>query len=341
MPLVARRSQGIESLRLKRALIHCLFGLALLPAANAADAAKSDHPLLEMARARALKSGDAPRSAPGVSGVREAEHQLEQAHVPPDGECAGSLGATRYADLYANVAGARGGEGDFAGAAAAYRSAHACRPRDPDMLAALAGVLFDARDYRGARTAINASLSIDARSISTNRIAGNIDFVEERWAEAIARFRYIAAGDGDRVMASYGQLMFWLAQARAGVVKPEFVTRTPGTGWPQPLLLYMTGEYSEAELLVPIEEGDDAGNSQPNTSADERLCEALFYVGEAYWARGKPEVARDYFAALVNLKVLYFLEHGLSLAEIAKLRGDIPDYQEKGTGRTTPSASPR
>ena len=102
--------------------------------------------------------------------------------------------------------------------------------------------------------------------------------------------------------------------------KPEYVTRTPGEGWPQPLLLYMRGEYTEAELIDPINEGDDDDNTQPNTSTDERLCEALFYVGEAYWARGQPEVARDYFAALVNIKVLYFLEHGLALAEIAKLR---------------------
>jgi len=31
-------------------------------------------------------------------------------------------------------------------------------------------------------------------------------------------------------------------------------------------------------------------------------------------------VARDYFAALVNIKVIYLLEHGLALAEIHKLR---------------------
>jgi len=320
MPLVARRPQGIESLRLKRTLIHLLAYLALLPGTSEAQDGTSAHPLLEMARERALKGGTLPRSTPGVSGVHEAEHQLEQARVPPDDQCAGSLGATLFADLHANVAGARGGAGDFAGAAVAYRSAHACRPRDPDLLAALATVLFDARDYTAARAAIDASLAIDGRSISTNRLAGNIDFVAERWADAIARFRYVAGGDSDRVMAGYGQLMFWLAQARAGVAKPEFVARTPGTGWPQPLLLYMRGEYTEAELLMPIKEGDDVDNSQPNTSADERLCEALFYVGEAYWARGELAVARDYFAALVNLKVLYFLEHGLALAEIAKLR---------------------
>jgi lipoprotein NlpI len=293
-----------------------------------------------MAREHVLKSGQ-QRAAPGVSGVREAEHQLVQAQVPADDLCAGSLGATLYSDLHAEVAQARAGDGDFTGAAAAYRSAHACRPRDPGILAALAGVLFDARDYAGAHAAINASLAIDARAISTNRLAGNIDFVAERWADAISRFRYVASGDGDRTMAGYGQLMYWLAQARGGVAKPQFVTRTPGTGWPQPLLLYMSGEYTEAELRVPIEDGDQPTNEQPNTSTDERLCEALFYVGEAYWARGQPDVARDYFAALVNLKVLYFLEHGLALAEIAKLRGDIPNFQEKGTGRTTSLAAPR
>ena len=114
--------------------------------------------------------------------------------------------------------------------------------------------------------------------------------------------------------------MLWLAQARAGMPHPEYVTRAPGDGWPQPLLLYMVGEYTEQELVARVAEGDNDSNMQPNTSTDERLCEALFYVGEAYWARGDRDTARDYFAALVNLRVLYFLEHGLALAEIAKLR---------------------
>ncbi|MEO8064901.1 MAG: hypothetical protein ABI821_19385 [Pseudomonadota bacterium] len=305
---------------MKRARIHFLATLMLVTGVPAAaETGKSEHPLLDMAREHVFKSGR-PRAAPGVSGVRDAEHQLAQAQVPADEVCAGSLGATLYSDLHSELAAARSGDGDFAGAAAAYRSANACRPRDANILAALAGVLFDARDYAGSRAAINASLDIDGRVISANRIAGNLDFVEERWADAIARFRYVASGDADRTMAGYGQLMFWLSQARAGVARPEFVTRTPGTGWPQPLLLYMTGEYTEEELRVPIEDGDQPNNDQPNTSADERLCEALFYIGEAYWARGQPDVARDYFAALVNLKVLYFLEHGLALAEIAKLR---------------------
>ena len=310
---------------MKRALFLALICLLGMSGALAEDtftalprvaAPAIDHPLLEFARERQKTREPDLRSTPGAPELR----QLEQAHVPADAECAGSLGATRFAALHMDVGAARVGLGDFAGAATAYRRALACRPRDAQILAALAGVLFDARDYSSARASVNASLAIEPRALSSNRLAGNIDYVDERWADAVARFRYVAASDPDRVQAGYGQLMLWLSQMRAGVAKPEYVQRTPGEGWPQPLLQYLRGEYTEEELLAPIKEGDDDDNSQPNTSTDERLCEALFYVGEAYWARGQPEVARDYFAALVNIKVIYFLEHGLALAEIAKLR---------------------
>jgi lipoprotein NlpI len=297
-------------------ILACL--LALPVTAAPAEAELSDHPLLDLARELQKQRKPDLRVAPGAPELRQAEHSLSQAKPPADDGCAGSIGATRFAVLHVDLAAARTAQGDFPGAIQSYRSAHACRPRDPFILSALAGVLFDSRDYTGAREAIDESLAIDPRAVNANRLAGNIDFVEERWANATGRFRYVAASDPDRVQAGYGQLMFWLSQMRAGVPKPEFIERTPGEGWPQPLLLYMRGQYTEAELTVPVRKGDD--EEQPNSSTDERLCEALFYVGEAYWARGQSDVARDYFAALVNIKVIYFLEHGLALAEIAKLR---------------------
>ena len=321
MPVPAWRHQGIESLRLKYALAAILACLLTLPAAGAsADPESSDRPLLDLARELQKKRKPDLRVGPGAPELRQAEHALAQAKAPADEECARSLGASRFAELHMDIALARTSQGDLAGAAKAYRSALACRPRDSHVLAALSGVLFDARDYAGAREAISASLAISPRAVNANRLAGNIDFVEERWADATGRFRYVASSDPDRVQAGYGQLMFWLSQLRAGVPKPELIERTPGDGWPQPLLLYMRGQYTEAELTDPVRQGDDEDNPQANSSTDERLCEALFYVGEAYWARGQPDVARDYFAALVNIKVLYFLEHGLALAEIAKLR---------------------
>jgi len=295
--------------------------LALWLASPAISLAEVDgHPLLELARERAKEPDKAVRGAADGSAVREARHALEQAHVPADADCAAAIGAARFAALHGEFATSSADAGDLAAAAEGYRHAHACRPHDPNILAALAGVLFDARDLRGARDAIEASLAIDPRSVSSNRIAANLDFVEEHWADAIARFRYVASSDDNRRQAGYGQLMYWLAQLRGGIARPEFVARTPAEQWPQPLLLYMRGEYTEAELLGPINAGDRDDNIIPNTSTDERLCEALFYVGEEHWARGQPDVARDYFAALVNIKVLYFLEHGLALAEIAKLR---------------------
>jgi len=319
---------------LKRALPLLLAVILTAPAAaqeaksSVPNATRSTHPLLVRAREReAERSREAQDGKSGGRAIgfgylnlREALHALEQAHVPDDAQCAGSLGASRFAVLHGDVAASRAVDGDYLGAAADYRRALACRPRDAELLGALAGVLFDARDLHGARAVIVESLAIDPRSVSGNRVAGNLDYVEEHWADAIARFRYVAASDEDRVRAGYGQLMFWLAQRRGGVARPEFVVRTPGDGWPQPLLLYMRGEYTEAELIDRINEGDSEDNTQPNTSTDERLCEALFYVGEEYWARGQPDVARQYFAALVNIRVLYFLEHGLAMAEIAKLQ---------------------
>jgi lipoprotein NlpI len=287
---------------------------------QAGSAGPASRPLLALAREREIERAMEGALAPATSGLREAEHQRDQARVPRDEDCAASLGATRFSELHSSVAVARQAEGDFAGAANEYRRAIACRPRDAELHGALAGVLFDARDYAGTRQALATALALDSRSVGVNRLAGNLDFVEERWADAISRFRYVASSDADRDQAGYGQLMYWLAQRRGGIAKPEFVARTPGEGWPQPLLLYMRGEYTEAELVVPIQDGDLESNRQPNTSADERLCEALFYVGEDYWARGDRETARNYFAALVNIKVIYFLEHGIALAEIAKLR---------------------
>ena len=90
-------------------------------------------------------------------------------------------------------------------------------------------------------------------------------------------------------------------------------------------MLYMRGEYTESELLEHVRDGEYASEGGGGPDTDERLCEALYYVGEAHWARGNPEVARRYFAALVNLRVIYYLEHGLALAEIAKMQASDLD----------------
>jgi lipoprotein NlpI len=282
-------------------------------------AAAGEYPLLDLAAELAKEREPERRANPSAAELRHARHALEQAEPPTDETCAGTLGAAAFAELHSDVARALKAMGDHTGAARAFRSALACKPRSSRLMGALAEVLFDARDFPAARTAINDALALDPRAVYANRVAGNLDFVEERWADAMTRFRYVAASDEDRDQAGYGQLMFWLAQSRAGVREPQFVERRAGTGWPQPLMLYMRGEYTESELLEHVRDGDFQSDEGVGANSDERLCEALYYVGQAHWARGKPEVARRYFAALVNLRVIYYLEHGLALAEIAKL----------------------
>lgn len=314
MPLPAPWHQGAESLRVKRA---SLWSIPLVWAllSSAPWAAPGEYPLLELARS--LEATRKPRAPLDMNapGLRQAEHALRQANPPGDENCAGSLGAPVFADLHADVAQALKARGDITGAIQAYRRAQACAPRDTRILGSLADALFDSRDVPAAHKVIGQALAINPRGVYLTRVAASIDFIEERWADAVARFRYVAASEPDRERAAYAQLMYWLAQARAGIKQPEFVARRQIDGWPKPLLLYLQGQYSEAELVTAVrEERSDTG-----VGTDERLCEALYYVGEAYWSRGQPRVARDYFAAMVNIKVIHYVEHGLALAEIAKL----------------------
>jgi lipoprotein NlpI len=304
---------------LRRALALLCCCLAWSPAHFAA-AETHPHPLLDLARE--LEASRQPQLQADYTApeLRSAEHALRQAHPPADADCARSLGAPVFADLYSELAQAQESRGDFAAAAAAYRRALACTPRSVRVLHNLAQSLFDARDLAGAREYVRRAQAIDPRAVYLAHLAANLDFVEERWADAVTRFRYAAASEPDRTIAAYLQIMYWLAQRRAGVTSPEFVARRQTDAWPRPLMLYLQDQYTESELVAQVRAGDD---EYATSGRDERLCEALYYVGEALWAKGQRDLARDYFAAAVNLKLIRFHEHGLAMAEIAKLNPEL------------------
>ena len=166
MPFAARRTQGPESLRLKRAL-------TLLVAVPAGVASRRRRP-----RQRnpptipcSISRANCRRRANPTCAWRRARPSCARPNTrssrrmrPPMPNAPAALARCASRTCTRDRRRSRAaGQGDFAGAAKAYRSAHACRPRDAQILAALAGVLFDARDYAGAREAINASLAIDPR----------------------------------------------------------------------------------------------------------------------------------------------------------------------------------
>jgi tetratricopeptide (TPR) repeat protein len=285
--------------------------------AQAAEYESGAHPLLDLARALEITRKSQPNRRYFELDVRASEHALEQSHPPADAVCARSIGASVYADLYLNLGHALEAKGEFPGAAQAYRRALACSPRTSRILGHLAAALFSARDIAGAHAAVQQALAISPRGVYLNRVAGNIDFIEQRWANAVSRFRYVSASEKDRERAAYAQLMYWLAQMRAGVPKPEFVARRHTEDWPKPLMFYMQGQYSEIELITAVGEVD---SDYGEVRTDQRLCQALYYVGEAHWARGNPDLALDYFTAAVNIRVVHLDEHGMALAEIARLR---------------------
>ena len=294
-----------------------LCGCLVWASAQGAGYEPGEHPLLDLARS--LESTREPPASRDffAPDLRASEHALEQAHPPADEDCALSIGASVFADLYVDLGRAREGKGDFTGAAQAYRRALACAPRTSRILGHLADALFSARDLAGARTAVQQALAISPRGVYLNGLAGKLDFIEQRWADAVARFRYVAASEKDRERAAFAQLMYWLAQLRAGVPKPEYVARRHIEEWPRPLMLYLQGEYTEVELAYAVREDD---SDYAETRTDHRLSQALYYVGEAHWARGNPELALDYFTAVVNIKVFHFEVHGMALAEITRLR---------------------
>ncbi len=287
-------------------------------AVHAAEDTPGLHPLLELAHEfEASRDSDLELDYKAPD-LRSAEHALSQAHVPADADCARSMGASVFAELHSEVAAAHEAQGNFTAAAEAYRHALACTPRSSRVLHNLADALFNARDIPGAAEYVRHALEVNPRAVYITVLAGNIDFVAGHWADAMSRYRYAAASEPDRTRAAYWQLMYWLTQARAGVTKPSSSPAGMPTAGPSRCCLYLQDQYTEAELVTEVREGESEYSSH---GRDERLCEALYYVGEAHLARGDVDVARDYFAAAVNIKMIRFNEHGLALAEIASACG--------------------
>jgi tetratricopeptide (TPR) repeat protein len=196
-----------------------LCGCLWASTAGSTEHTPGQHPLLDLARELESSREPDPQSDYEAPDMRSAEHTLTQAHVPDDANCARSLGASVFSDLHSEVAEAHSAQGDFAGAAQAYRHALACTPRSARVLHNLADALFNARDFTAAAEYVRRALDINPRAVYITVLAANIDFVEGRWADAMSRYRYAAASEPDRTRAAYWQLMYWLTQARAGVAK--------------------------------------------------------------------------------------------------------------------------
>lgn len=261
-------------------------------------------------------------------------------HPPPsDAECANTLGASRFADQYARLATIQDQLGNFEAVIDANESALACAPRDASYAASIASALLTLGRIDEARAAIERGHAIDPEEDSVRDVRARLDFIQERWADATARFRLQALdGKGQSIYArEYARCYLWLAQRRAGVRNPEVPrpdqneqelepARQKTWKWPVAILDTLRGELTEEDLAQMIHE--DGGREERG-----RLTEALFYIGELRLAEGDTETARRHFASVVNLKMVNFAEYGMARAELKKMRdrGAVADAATAGT----------
>jgi tetratricopeptide (TPR) repeat protein len=308
--------------------------LAAPTLAGAADPPKpadasSDYPELAnqpplIALSIELSRADSKPDFSAMDQLRAIRFEMARHPPPPDGECAGTLGAGRFADQYSELASTLLQVGDFDASIEANESALACTPRDASLQAFISSAYLSLGRIEAARAAIERGNAINPDSESVEDVRARVDFIQERWADATARFRLRTLQRETGNLLEYDACFLWLAQRRAGVQRPELPKPTADDkektkSWPAQILETLQGERTEAALAQVIR---DTAPSQR-----EWLTEALYYVGELRLAEGETQIARRHFAAVVNLRVLNFVEYGMARAELERMRERQGDYE--------------
>ena len=311
---------------LTRAAFVCL-GLATsaIAAGNAqaapTSAASDPTPLLTYAASHHFPPVFAPAAQIGLQNqVSRITFDLAK-DPPPATNCAQTLGAKRFATLYDDLAQTYSNMGKHVEAVDAYAKAIACNPRADFLHAELAASLLDLGHYSDARVETQRQLYLGRADFTLYTLITQLDFIEGRWPDAINSARAAATDAPNDEQATYWQCFLWLAQMHTAAHEPVLAKRRTTPAWPAPILESLQGKINEAELVEAVQaEGDDERRR-------DILSEALFYTGEQRLATNRADEAARYFTATVNLKVHYFIEHHLAMAELEKLRhpGAAPD----------------
>jgi tetratricopeptide (TPR) repeat protein len=259
--------------------------------------------------------------------LKAALFEMDHRPPPPGPECSHTLGAERFSDQYIQVATSHEEMGDLDAAMEATNAALACTPRDASLYLTIANLHLLQGRVDQARAALLRGANIDPDDRDIDAMRARIDFIQQHWADAAARFRAVMTEESGG-LNPYWQLFYWLSQRRAGVRTPELPQPPPRAKhdadeeadedddhvhWPAPVLATVKGEQTEAQLVELIRD------SRWESSRRQWLTEALYYVGELRLAEGEPELARRYFAAVVILKVSDYVEYGMARAELARM----------------------
>jgi len=268
-------------------------------------------PLLDYALSQTFESS--PEDIAARQRAKDLQRTLDR-HPPPKENCSKTLGASRFARMYDDLGEALDSAGDYEAAIDAYEHALDCAPRAVYLRTPLATDLMYLNRYEEAREVADEGSLADESALDLNAVVAELDFIDERWNDAIPRLRSLATNYQDDEIAAYFQCLSWLAQRASGNARPSLVSRSDPEGWPQPLLATFRGEMDEAEVAKQVDEEKSLERRR------EILTEALYYIGKRRAIEGDPETGRRYLATAVNLKVHYFVEYHLATADLARRR---------------------
>ena len=275
-------------------------------------------PLLTYAASQHFPPAFAPE---GQSGLQRQISRITfdlSKDPPPATNCAQTLGAKRFATLYDDLAQAYSNIGEHDEAVDAYAKAIDCNPRADFLHAELAASLLDVGRYSDARLETERQLRLGRADFTLYTLITQLDFIEGHWPDAANSARLAATQAPTDEQATYWQCFLWLAQMHAGTPEPLLVKRRIAQTWPAPILESLQGRITEADLAAAVAAEHDIQRRR------EILAEALFYTGQQRLATNHADQAVKYFTATVNLKVVYFIEHQLAMAELQKLRHRLP-----------------
>ncbi len=118
--------------------------------------------------------------------------------------------------------------------------------------------------------------------------------------------------DRSAIRRGYPLILLYLTARRMGSDGKDVLAQyAPGDlprEWPRPLIDWANGRI-DADSAVQ--------SAKTGTPANERLCEAYFYLGEGYLVDGDIRRAREYFQKSIDQGVTEFYEDGAARGELA------------------------
>jgi lipoprotein NlpI/transglutaminase-like putative cysteine protease len=118
--------------------------------------------------------------------------------------------------------------------------------------------------------------------------------------------------DRSAIRRGYPLILLYLTARRMGSdgkdVLAQYSSSDLPREWPRPLIDWASGKIDADGALQSAKSG---------TPANERLCEAYFYLGEGYLADGDNRRAREFFQKAIDQGVTEFYEHAAARGELA------------------------